>query len=190
MEDRKQYQLEYRKKNAEKLKKQAIDYRKANKEKLKRENKEYRRKNKKHLKGLSQLYYWENREKVLEQKKEYGQRPAVKNRKQIARTLDAQRPEGRWKILLRAMKMRPHIKIEITKEDFLVWHEAHKNCHFCGSEFLGTGHGIDRLDSSKNYFKENMVGCCRLCNTAKSSLSVEAFKEHIKRLYEHLFKAA
>lgn len=46
--------------------------------------------------------------------------------------------------------------------------------------------GIDRVDSSKGYFFDNCVPCCRICNQAKSILTVEQFKDHIKRIYKWL----
>ncbi len=48
--------------------------------------------------------------------------------------------------------------------------------------------GIDRLDSSKGYIKDNVVTCCKHCNTAKNTMSVEEFMEWIKRIYEYNFK--
>lgn len=47
-------------------------------------------------------------------------------------------------------------------------------CHYCGGERETTGTGLDRKDSSKGYEVENVVPCCRDCNTAKSDrFSVE-----------------
>jgi len=46
--------------------------------------------------------------------------------------------------------------------------------------------GIDRLDSHKGYTKENSVSCCGRCNRWKSDAAIEDFKDHVKRIYEHL----
>lgn len=48
--------------------------------------------------------------------------------------------------------------------------------------------GIDRVDSSKGYTKENSVPCCGRCNRWKSDAAVEDFKAHVKRIYENLEK--
>lgn len=48
--------------------------------------------------------------------------------------------------------------------------------------------GLDRLDSNKGYSSENTVACCKYCNTAKNTMSVDEFKEWIKRVYEYNFK--
>lgn len=46
--------------------------------------------------------------------------------------------------------------------------------------------GIDRVDSSKGYLKNNVVPCCNHCNTAKNSFTQEEFKNHIKKIYESM----
>lgn len=68
------------------------------------------------------------------------------------------------------------------------------NCHYCGIEpsntkktknSIGNGmkySGIDRIDSSKDYEPTNVVAACKLCNYAKSNLSIDEFKEWAKRL--------
>mgnify|MGYP001564791745 CR=1 FL=1 len=44
---------------------------------------------------------------------------------------------------------------------------------------------IDRIDSSRGYFIDNVVSCCHKCNLAKSTLSREQFLEHIIKIYNH-----
>lgn len=63
------------------------------------------------------------------------------------------------------------------------------DCFYCGSKpmnikktknSIGAGlhySGIDRIDSTKNYTKDNVVPCCRICNYAKSNMNIEEFKE-------------
>jgi 5-methylcytosine-specific restriction endonuclease McrA len=45
---------------------------------------------------------------------------------------------------------------------------------------------MDRIDSSKNYSKENVVPCCKQCNSAKSTLSQEEFFNMIKAIYKNM----
>lgn len=83
------------------------------------------------------------------------------------------------------------------------------NCFYCNSEPLNTQYdiryetrygkkekiiitdfilkynGIDRIDSSKGYEKDNVVSCCKNCNSAKMELSVKDFKNHIIKIYNH-----
>lgn len=42
--------------------------------------------------------------------------------------------------------------------------------------------GIDRIDSSKGYEENNCVSCCRLCNQSKSILTVDEWKNHIRKV--------
>lgn len=75
------------------------------------------------------------------------------------------------------------------------------NCHYCGIQPIQvyqlknprTGkirsgipinyNGIDRVDSTKGYFNDNVVTCCKVCNRAKSNLSLDDFKDWISRVY-------
>lgn len=58
-----------------------------------------------------------------------------------------------------------------------------QNCFYCGSSpnnrvrsAKGFRYqGIDRVDSSKGYSKNNVVPCCGLCNRAKHKLSLKRF---------------
>lgn len=45
--------------------------------------------------------------------------------------------------------------------------------------------GIDRIDSAKGYEFGNVLPCCKHCNTAKNSLTVDEFKDLIKRIYKN-----
>ena len=52
------------------------------------------------------------------------------------------------------------------------------SCYYCGVE---GPNGIDRVDSSIGYIKENCVPCCKHCNYVKGNLSMMHFKEWVKR---------
>lgn len=71
-----------------------------------------------------------------------------------------------------------------------------QNCHYCGSEpkniktiRLKTHtkvlryNGIDRMNNDVGYVLSNVVPCCRNCNIAKHTYSVEFFKELITNIY-------
>ncbi len=78
-------------------------------------------------------------------------------------------------------------------KDFIKGH-----CHYCGIEPSSIRkaqgrdkiqiiwNGIDRIDSNKGYILENCVSCCKYCNQAKSDLTLDAFKNHIKRIAQWL----
>ena len=69
-----------------------------------------------------------------------------------------------------------------------------KDCHYCGTapsnrkktkNSLGDGllySGIDRLDSSKDYTTDNVVPCCKICNYAKSNMSIKEFHKWAVRI--------
>jgi len=48
--------------------------------------------------------------------------------------------------------------------------------------------GLDRIDSSKNHSEDNIVPCCVLCNIAKSDMTLEEFKDWIKRIYNNFIR--
>ena len=82
----------------------------------------------------------------------------------------------------------------LSKEEFK--NIVIKNCHYCGikpsnvirrKSYNGdfTYSGIDRVDSSKGYTVDNCVPCCKLCNGAKSNLSMKEFSSWIYRISAH-----
>lgn len=44
--------------------------------------------------------------------------------------------------------------------------------------------GLDRLDNTKGYTKDNVAPCCTVCNSAKGTLTVTEFSEWVERIYE------
>jgi hypothetical protein len=73
-------------------------------------------------------------------------------------------------------------------------------CVYCGAlprsksvigswaDAIWTYNGIDRVDNTQGYTKENSVSCCGRCNRWKSDATLEEFKAHVKLIYEHLEK--
>jgi hypothetical protein len=53
------------------------------------------------------------------------------------------------------------------------------------TDFVLKYNGIDRIDSSKGYELNNVVPCCKNCNSAKMELSINDFKNQIKKIYEY-----
>ena len=53
-----------------------------------------------------------------------------------------------------------------------------KPCYYCGEK----GYGIDRLDSSMGYLKDNIVSCCSMCNYMKQSYTEEQFIEQCTKI--------
>jgi hypothetical protein len=91
------------------------------------------------------------------------------------------------------------IKGDISLEDFIFF--SKEPCYYCGLENSNTAqdirsgrkisdtilkfNGIDRSDSSKGYWSNNVVTCCKYCNTAKNTMSEKEFISFIQRVYAH-----
>ena len=70
-------------------------------------------------------------------------------------------------------------------------------CHYCGAEPAQIArhvdhngvyvyNGIDRIDNNEGYTIDNVVPCCKMCNSAKSTSTVSEFESWIVRVYECL----
>lgn len=72
------------------------------------------------------------------------------------------------------------------------------NCHYCNTEprdthkYGGRGrrlsflrNGVDRIDSSGGYTKDNTVSCCAQCNRAKRDSHIDDFEDWIRKAYWH-----
>lgn len=74
-----------------------------------------------------------------------------------------------------------------------------QDCHYCGQHpievqslkrYNHTGqpiytNGIDRIDSSKGYSKDNCVPCCEVCNRMKLDYDLDFFYNHIEKIYNY-----
>lgn len=106
---------------------------------------------------------------------------------------------------------RRHKKLDTqnTAIDFTTFKNISKsNCKYCGLEYskeiedrlsersdgkklsdcIVKINGIDRVDSSIGYTKENSVPCCKYCNFAKHTMSENDFYKWIRMVYEYNFK--
>ena len=97
----------------------------------------------------------------------------------------------------RNAKTRGH-KWQLSKEQ--VAHLTKQACHYCGtkpsqvcSDKTCDGsyiyNGIDRVDNERGYTIDNVVTCCRTCNHAKSTMTVEQFRDWAISLYNHFASA-
>lgn len=79
------------------------------------------------------------------------------------------------------------------------YNKSQDNCYYCNAPpsnliksenhsdyFKSNGNfaynGFDRVDSSKGYSEDNVVTCCKYCNKAKSSFSINEFCLHINKI--------
>jgi len=87
---------------------------------------------------------------------------------------------------------RRGFKWELTRKDVEML--VKMNCFYCDSKpnnikktknSIGDGFiysGIDRIDNSKNYTKQNSVPCCKICNYAKSDMNLKEFQDWAIRI--------
>ncbi len=83
-------------------------------------------------------------------------------------------------------------KIELNEDQFLQL--ITMNCYYCGSppgnnkkysykeEYFFYYSGLDRIDSKSWYYWENVIPCCKYCNSAKGTLTVEEFLSWINNI--------
>jgi hypothetical protein len=80
---------------------------------------------------------------------------------------------------------------KLTDEDFYILNK--QNCHYCGippntvRKADGTKYtynGVDRVDNTKGYIEGNIVPCCKVCNSAKNTMTVEEFYAWVERVWQ------
>lgn len=89
---------------------------------------------------------------------------------------------------------------DLTREEFREL--TQRNCFYCDrtpfqistSTYKSTKEnstyvymGLDRIDSTKGYLIDNLRACCKYCNSMKSDLEDNLFKEQINRIYNKHF---
>ena len=91
------------------------------------------------------------------------------------------------------------LPFDLAMDEALALMSGH--CRYCGRPpqrlFKRKGtpgellcNGIDRLDNTLGYTKENCVPCCRECNMAKGTKTLDEFREFISRVHTHLLREA
>ncbi len=99
--------------------------------------------------------------------------------------------------IYKASAKKRKCNFELTKEQF--FELTQKDCHYCGakpnnvSKFRGCNgsyvyNGIDRVDNAKGYIIGNVVSCCKICNSAKGTSTLQEFKDWGKRFYNKSLK--
>lgn len=63
-------------------------------------------------------------------------------------------------------------------------------CHYCGTDLKNeNGYCLDRVDSSRGYSLTNVVGCCKICNRAKSNMEIWEFVNWLKKANDYTMAA-
>lgn len=77
---------------------------------------------------------------------------------------------ARYNAMVNNNNYQGRCKVYLTYEEFLEFTKINE-CHYCGTPIdwsKTTAYNLDRKDNTKDYYKENCVVCCKLCNQIKS----------------------
>ena len=85
---------------------------------------------------------------------------------------------------LRRGRVLRGIKLELTFEQFS--EIINSECSYCGKENC---RGVDRVNSNLSYTPDNTVPCCSICNQMKNKLSLDEFKDHIRKVFDKVNSA-
>lgn len=124
-------------------------------------------KNKKKYLLKNKQRYWDNVEFQRERARKYSKSPW--NRK------SAQKPEARYKRLFIRANLKK-FKVNLTFGEYI---KIIKNpCYYCNNSILSEiGGGLDRIDNSKGYIRNNVLPCCNSCNRTRGDrFTVEEMK--------------
>lgn len=84
------------------------------------------------------------------------------------------------KLKASAKERKYNINLDVNKYQVLI----DAGCYYCGKSLANeNGYCLDRVDSSKGYNIQNLVGCCKICNRAKSNMSVYEFIDWVKKAF-------
>ena len=83
--------------------------------------------------------------------------------------------------------IRRDIEFHLTKDEFM--EIIKQKCLYCdGMSQEKQFNGIDRVDSTGHYTKDNCVSCCSLCNYLKHTMSVDVFFHRIEHVLTYAGK--
>jgi ribosomal protein L20 len=140
-------------------------FREANPEKVKAFQKAYRETNKEEIKARKKVYREANKEKL----KAY--RAAHKERTKQYGKAWRQTPTARL-IHYKKNAERRNTPFLLTEEEFKsFWQQP---CSYCGAEIETIG--LDRVDNDGPYHIDNVVSCCKSCNSSKNSKTLEEWQ--------------
>ena len=136
---------------------------------IKEKNERYRKKYPEKIKELRK--YWRAKDP------EYMKRWREKNPEYMAGYLREYHKDKKNKFVSYTKNAKfKGLILGITFDEFV--EITNQPCYYCGGE----GYGIDRLDSSMGYLKDNIVSCCSMCNYMKQSYREDEFIKRCKKI--------
>lgn len=147
-------------------------------------NRQWVKKNPERVHIIRKKIYEKNREKIKKEVKQWQSKNLEKVKHYKKK--HSQTKKGKISQLMRSHRQLSkiyNVSFELTREDIQKL-QIQSICAYCGKDFKNS---FDKcIDHIKAYTKqgdtekENLVYCCRKCNTSKSNLSVEEW-EHKKQ---------
>lgn len=132
-------------------------------------------------------YYKKHRDKIIAYKKEnYGgwyERNGDNIRKSSSNNY--------WKVkgsltkrlvIIKGQAKKRGKEFNLTKEYSEPFFKA--PCYYCGDTTESLN--LDRMDNSLGYVVGNIVSCCVFCNRMKSTMTLDEFKIHLKKVIKRL----
>ncbi len=122
---------------------------------------------------------------------------AYRTRPQSTRRFPPEKRLYNLSVRNRCRKSKGRILNNLTLEDFIEL--ISQDCYYCGepperkdyirdNKFAKSevcyANGLDRVDNKGHYEKENLVPCCKFCNSAKGEMSQKDFLDHIRKIYK------
>jgi hypothetical protein len=76
------------------------------------------------------------------------------------------------------------LEFEISVDIFMTM--VKQPCYYCGTLQEKGFNGIDRVDSTRHYVKENCVSCCEMCNMMKGTTGPSIFVHRVEHILTNL----
>ena len=86
-------------------------------------------------------------------------------------------PKGRFNSYKCGARIRGLI-FNLTLNEFMEYWQ--KPCSYCGGEIKTIG--LDRVNNSLGYIKENIISCCIICNNMKKNLTAGIFLQQCRKI--------
>lgn len=127
--------------------------------------KEYYRKNSDKIKAASTKWKKENKNKVKKSNRTWH----VNNKEKLKVYKNKRRSTPKYRFSKAKMLARRRgIDFQLTLDEYI--YSISFPCYYCNGEFgkVNYGIGLDRVDNSKGYLLNNVLSCCKQCNSLKS----------------------